>query len=1667
MSNASTNTVTLAPERGCQASLPKSRSTAISLLGSTDTLAVKINGLAPGSQYDQILVQNGNVSLTNPVLSAAVGSFTPTLGNTVTPVIHTGAGNISGAFNYTPTAGFQLSTTTANQINLVEDHPPVAIDDAGSATEASGFFNSTPGQDPSGNVLTNDTDADSGIGDTLSVNAVRTGSIEGAGTSIPLNTPTTTAHGTLTVFSGGSYFYTVNNSDPAVQALRQISDTLTESFNYTVSDLFGATDIGVLTIVIHGANDNPVAVDDTAAATEAGGTGNLTPGVNPSGNVLTNDTDVDDNGETKTVISFRTGNIETLGTPGVFGIPLAGLHGSLTLAADGTYTYTVNNSDPQVDSLGVGQSLTDSFNYTMSDQAGATDTAVLTVTINGADDNPVITSPTNPAISVPENTTTVATLSATDVDAGDFPTFSITGGADAAKFNVSGNQLVFVTPPDFENPTDSNLDNVYQVQVTASDGHGGTAVQNLSVSVTNSVDAGASLDANGNLVVTASAGQNDSYQLTYSGTTFVLSALSGGPFFSSIGSGNGTNTLSFDSSAFSAGIIINTGDGNDTLTVDATVAVSGKSITYNGGAGGLDTLALIGTTNTLRYNFTNANDGSVNIDPDGAGASPGILINYTGLDPINATVSVNTVELNYTGGSETINVSNAGSGTTTVDSTLGETLTFANPISLLKISATNGADTINVNSLAAGYAAVQILGDSTTDVVNVNGAVSLATGNSFSVSGVGAFNLTSAGASIGSVTTSGGGSINLAADAMSFASNANLTTGGASTVQLTTATPGLAINLGGADSATQLGLTNIELNRISSGSIVLGDIVAHSGALTVSSAINVSPSLNFQWVGSATSTLNVNAALTVTGGVTAAGLDTANLNADISAGGGILGDATLVNVDDNPSGQIQDGLALATAGGTVNMMAGNYAGALNIVRSVNLQAQSNAVVALNAVASSVAITVNPTATNVQISGLRISNFSVDGISVSTGSTVVISGNTIGSSAVTGILINGGTVTVQNNFIQNNAIGIDVAAGASGSVAIHTNSITSINSGSTGLINHSALAVDATGNWWGQSHGPATTPASLNPWGDPGTPGNLFPSTGQTLGLPANNNDSGTISVAAWLTDGTDSDSTTNGFQHGAADNTPPGTTITGPAGVLSTTPTVSGTSEPNSLVRLFEGTTFLGQMIANAAGIWSFTTSPLSVGAHIFTAKGTDVAGNQTTSAPFTTTVANTSISLATASDSAPPPLHPTNPAGTNSDNLTNINRPTITGTTAPFATVQLLEGTIVLGSSVADGLGAWSIIPSTTLADGLHTLTAKATDSLSNVSISSPLSITIDTVISTNTTPDMTAGSDSGVSSTDNRTKISTPEFTGTTEKGSYVELLLDGSTVIGSQSLAAGSTAWDIVATSVIPDGSHTISARVFDVAGNVSISTTLPIVIDTTPPAVTVPDLTAASDTGISNTDNITKTTTPTFTGTSEPAASVTLMEGTTTLGTTTADGAGNWTITSSLLSATVHSIFARSTDVAGNTADSAALAITIDTTPPLVSAPSLSPASDSGTLDGKTNIVTPIFTGTAEPGAKVELLDVTVPASPVVLGSASADVSGNWSITSSSLSDGLHNITARATDGAGNVSANSSSIPVTIDTGAGCFVPRSCRRQRQWHFQFRQCNQQHGAQLQWHR
>jgi dihydrodipicolinate reductase len=117
----------------------------------------------------------------------------------------------------------------------------------------------------------------------------------------------------------------------------------------------------------------------------------------------------------------------------------------------------------------------------------------LAVTVTDVNEAPVITSNgggDSAAISRGEGTILVTTVTATDEDAGQALTYTIIGGADAAKFTLDYSiddgayLLAFAAAPNFEAPTDANQDNVYDVEVQVSDGHGGIDTQSIAVTVT-------------------------------------------------------------------------------------------------------------------------------------------------------------------------------------------------------------------------------------------------------------------------------------------------------------------------------------------------------------------------------------------------------------------------------------------------------------------------------------------------------------------------------------------------------------------------------------------------------------------------------------------------------------------------------------------------------------------------------------------------------------------------------------------------------------------------------------------------------------------------------------------------------------------------------------------------------------------------------------------------------------------------------------------------------------------------------------------------------------------------------------------------------------------------------------------------------------------------------
>lgn len=225
--------------------------------------------------------------------------------------------------------------------------------------------------------------------------------------------------------------------------------------------------------------------------------------------------------------------------------------------------------------------------------------------------------------------------------------------------------------------------------------------------------------------------------------------------------------------------------------------------------------------------------------------------------------------------------------------------------------------------------------------------------------------------------------------------------------------------------------------------------------------------------------------------------------------------------------------------------------------------------------------------------------------------------------------------------------------------------------------------------------------------------------------------------------------------------------------------------------------------------------------------------------------------------------------------------------------------------------------------------------------------------------------------------------------------------------------------------------------DLAGNALVTTLNGGVsnVDRDAPGAPTVDLSASSDSGPSNSDDYTNDNTPTLTGNAEAGSTVNLTSSVSgAIGAAVTNGSGVWTITTAALPNATHSITATATDAVGNVSTtSTPLLVTIDTVAPAApSIPDLQAASDTGSSnsDNITNLTTLTFEGTREASTSI-----TMTTSQSGSFTTAALGSGTWTVTGSSLTaNQIHNVRARAFDLAGNQSADSSPLAVTVDTNA---------------------------------
>ena len=265
---------------------------------------------------------------------------------------------------------------------------PIAVDDADATDEDTVLNVSANG------VLGNDTDVDV---ETLTVNAVN-GMAVNVGQQIA-----TTGGGLVTLNADGSFDYDPNG------AFEDLDDgeSRTDTFTYTATDGDLTSNTATVTITVTGVNDPPVANDDSGVNFT---TDEDTPiNISAANGLLANDTDVDDEPLMVAVVNGTTLNVGQQLT----------ISGALVTAnADGSVAFDPNGA---FESLGNGEMATVTFTYAATDGDATSNTATVTITVNGVND-PV--DAIDDEFTVPFNATlniTAPGLLANDIDAEDAP----------------------------------------------------------------------------------------------------------------------------------------------------------------------------------------------------------------------------------------------------------------------------------------------------------------------------------------------------------------------------------------------------------------------------------------------------------------------------------------------------------------------------------------------------------------------------------------------------------------------------------------------------------------------------------------------------------------------------------------------------------------------------------------------------------------------------------------------------------------------------------------------------------------------------------------------------------------------------------------------------------------------------------------------------------------------------------------------------------------------------------------------------------------------------------------------------------------------------------------------------------------------------------------------
>ena len=288
-------------------------------------------------------------------------------GDTVTDSFNYTVDDQSGAANATDKAVLTITSAGVND-------PINAVNDSDAVNEDATINRSTSDTQE---LDHDDTDPDGDdVSGSFTITAIRTGreSATSGTTAGTIGQALNGTYGVLTVAADGSYSYAATRSGADGLAA---GATAIDYFTYTVRDHSGGdTDTAELAITVTGVG--PSASNDTGSVNE-----NATLTANAGAGVIANDT----GGDTESLAVTNISSNAT-GNSGNAAQGVLGTYGTLTVAADGSYTYVANTA--AAEALDAGDEVTDIFTYTVKDDDDVnSDTATLTITVTGVDDDPV------------------------------------------------------------------------------------------------------------------------------------------------------------------------------------------------------------------------------------------------------------------------------------------------------------------------------------------------------------------------------------------------------------------------------------------------------------------------------------------------------------------------------------------------------------------------------------------------------------------------------------------------------------------------------------------------------------------------------------------------------------------------------------------------------------------------------------------------------------------------------------------------------------------------------------------------------------------------------------------------------------------------------------------------------------------------------------------------------------------------------------------------------------------------------------------------------------------------------------------------------------------------------------------------------------------------------